>query len=200
MHEILKRLRKQNNMTQAYVASKLHVRQGAVSAWEVGRNKPDFDTMLKLAELYNVSIEELQGRQVLHYTSNTVLIPVLGRVTAGYASQAIEDATGEIAISKSMAEQGDHVGLTVQGDSMEPEFHAGDTVIVRLQSDISSGDIAVVFVNGDEANVKKVIKTPKGIKLLSFNPDYPTFEYTNKEIMELPVTVYGKVVEVRRKL
>lgn len=199
MQEILKKLRKANGWTQKQLADRLHIKQVSVSAWECGRTKPDFDLQQKLADIYGVSIDELQGRRTVNY-SDTVLIPVLGKVTAGYATQAIEDAVDEIAITRHMADMGTHIGLSVRGDSMEPQFFPGDTVIVRLQSDVDSGDIAVVFINGDEANVKKVIKTPNGIKLVSFNPDYPPFEYSNKEIEELPVKVYGKVVEVRRKI
>lgn len=199
MKKILKDLRLSHGYTQKQLANKLDITQSSVSGWEIGRAIPDFSIQQKLSDLYGITIDELQGRRILRNT-DSVMIPVLGRVVAGYAEQAIEDVLEEIAISKSMAEQGQHVGLQVKGDSMEPQFFAGDTVVVRLQPDVDSGDIAVVFINNSEANVKKLIKTPTGIKLLSFNPDYPPFEYSRREIEELPITVYGKVVEVRRKL
>lgn len=200
MKKILKELRLSHGLTQKQLANELNITQSSVSGWEIGRAIPDFDIQQKLADLYGVTIDELQGRRRINRNLDSVMIPVLGRVVAGYAEQAIEDILEEIAIPKSMASQGQHVGLRVKGDSMEPQFFAGDTVVVRLQPDVDSGDIAVVFVNNDEANVKKLIKTQSGIKLLSFNPDYPPFEYSNKEIEELPITVYGKVVEVRRKI
>lgn len=200
MKKILKELRLSHGYTQKQLANELNITQSSVSGWEIGRAIPDFDIQQKLADLYGVTIDELQGRRRINRNLDSVMIPVLGRVVAGYAEQAIEDILEEIAIPKSMASQGQHVGLRVKGDSMEPQFFAGDTVVVRLQPDVDSGDIAIVFVNNDEANVKKLIKTQSGIKLLSFNPDYPPFEYSNKEIEDLPITVYGKVVEVRRKL
>ena len=52
-------LRKDNNLTQRYVAYQLEVSDKAVSKWEMGKSKPDLDKLKTLAALYNVSLEEL---------------------------------------------------------------------------------------------------------------------------------------------
>ena len=82
---------------------------------------------------------------------------------------------------------------------MEPKMSEGDVVIVRLQDDCNSGDIAVVLVNGGEATCKKIKKMPEGIMLISTNPNYEPMFYSNKQIEELPVRLIGKVVELRSK-
>ena len=84
---------------------------------------------------------------------------------------------------------------------MSPRMLEGDVVIVRKQSDIESGDVAILLVNGDEATCKQVKKSPEGITLIGFNTLVytPTF-YSNREIEQLPVQVIGKVVEFRGKL
>lgn len=76
----------------------------------------------------------------------------------------------------------------------------GDVVIVRLQDTIETGDTAIVIVNGDEATCKRIKKTQDGIILISNNPEYEPMFYTNKQIEELPVRVFGKVVELRAKI
>ena len=53
--------------------------------------------------------------------------------------------------------------------------------------------------NGDEATCKKVMKQPNGIMLVSLNPVYAPMFYPNQEIEELPITILGKVVELRAK-
>ena len=56
------------------------------------------------------------------------------------------------------------------------------------------------FVNGDEATLKKVKRVDGGIMLVAFNSSvYEPHFYSNKEIADLPVKIYGKVVELRGK-
>ena len=52
-------LRKANEMTQQQLAEKLIVTPQAVSRWEKGETEPDADTMIKIAEIFNVSLDEL---------------------------------------------------------------------------------------------------------------------------------------------
>ena len=83
---------------------------------------------------------------------------------------------------------------------MEPKFSEGDIVIVRKQSDIDNGDIAIMLINGNDATIKKIQKSPNGISLIPLNTtSYDVMFYTNQEIEELPVTCLGKVVELGAK-
>ena len=75
----------------------------------------------------------------------------------------------------------------------------GDVVIVKSQSTIENGEIAIIMVDGETATCKKIKKTPDGIILLSLNPAFEPIFYTNKEIEQLPVRILGKVVELRAK-
>ena len=52
-------LRKQNNLTQRYVAYQLNVSDKAVSKWEMGKSKPDLEKLKLLSALYNVSLNDL---------------------------------------------------------------------------------------------------------------------------------------------
>ena len=82
---------------------------------------------------------------------------------------------------------------------MLPDFRNGDTVIVRLQDDVESGEIAIVMVNGGEATCKRIEKNTNGVTLIPLNTDeYSSKSYTNAEIEELPVKILGKVIELRR--
>ena len=128
-----------------------------------------------------------------------VRIPVYGSVAAGIPIEAITDIEDYEEITEDMASTGEFAALRIKGRSMEPRFTEGDVVIVRLQNTIESGDIAVVIVNGDEATCKKIKKTPEGVMLISTNPDFEPMFYTNKEIEEKPVRIWGKVVELRAK-
>lgn len=82
---------------------------------------------------------------------------------------------------------------------MLPILTDGDIVIVRKQSTADNGDTVIAMVNGDDATCKRYERSNNGIMLIPNNSSYtPTF-YTNEEIASLPVTIIGKVVELRRK-
>ena len=75
----------------------------------------------------------------------------------------------------------------------------GDVVIVRKQDDADSGDIVIACVNGDSATCKKLYKYDDYISLVSLNNIYQPMIFTNVQIKETPVTIIGKVVELRGK-
>ena len=131
-------------------------------------------------------------------TKKGVKIPVLGEVIAGVPIEAIEDILDYEEISEDMASQGEYFALKVKGDSMEPVFYAGDIVIVRQQPTADSGDIVIALVNGDESTIKKLKLTDDGLMLIPANSAYEPMYYTRKQIDTLPVSIIGKVVELRR--
>lgn len=130
-----------------------------------------------------------------------VRIPILGKVVAGIPVEAITDIEGWEELPTKMAAGGEYFALRIKGSSMEPRMMDGDVVIVRRQPDVDSGDIAVVLVNGNDATVKQISKSDAGLTLIGWNPSvYTPKTYNKKECKELPVTILGKVVEIRGKL
>ena len=121
-------------------------------------------------------------------------------VHAGYPMDAIEDFIDWEEITPDMASRGEIMALKIVGDCMEPKFSDGDIVIVLCQSHAETGDIAIVMVNHDEAEMRKIKKFPDGsINLIPLNPAYQVKSYSPKEIESLPVRILGKVIELRAK-
>ena len=54
--------RKRAGMTQACLAEKLNYSDKAVSKWERGESMPDVTTLVQLADLFGVSLDDLAGR------------------------------------------------------------------------------------------------------------------------------------------
>lgn len=127
------------------------------------------------------------------------IIPVLGRVQAGYPVMAVENIIDYEEISEEMAKNGTYFGLVIKGSSMEPRMFEDDIVIVKRTPQVENGQIAVVLVNGDEATVKKFYKEENGVVLRALNPSFPALMYTPEQCASLPLTVIGRVVEVRGK-
>ena len=57
-NEQIKRLRKENNLTQEEMAKKLNVTRQAISNWENNRNLPDFEMIILIAKTFGVSLDE----------------------------------------------------------------------------------------------------------------------------------------------
>lgn len=198
--DALKNLRKKNNISQKRLAEELYVSQQTVAKWETDRSTPNPEMLVKLANYFGVSTDYILDNDDLKFSNKkNILVPVLGKVIAGIPIEAVEEILDYEEISKDMSSQGEHFALQIKGDSMEPRMKEGDVIIVRKQSDVDTGDIAVVSVNGDEATVKKIKKRQDGLELIPNNPAYDIMFYSNADIELTPVSIIGKVVELRAK-
>jgi transcriptional regulator with XRE-family HTH domain len=63
-HERLYEVRKRSGMTQNDLADRLNVSRQAVSRWEMGTAKPDFENLIAISDLFGISIDYLlKGRE-----------------------------------------------------------------------------------------------------------------------------------------
>lgn len=62
IHECLSEKRKENGYSQSYVASKVGIVQSVLSRYECGRTVPGIYVLIELADLYEVTLDELVGR------------------------------------------------------------------------------------------------------------------------------------------
>ncbi|MCI1999575.1 MAG: helix-turn-helix domain-containing protein [Clostridia bacterium] len=58
----LKKLRKENKMTQTELGKRLNYGYTAISNYETGRNEPGIKELIALADIFNVSVDYLIGR------------------------------------------------------------------------------------------------------------------------------------------
>lgn len=63
--ENIKRLRKQKEIKQAVLASKLNIGRQTLSAYERGVTLPDILALIEIADYFGVSLDELTGRSEL---------------------------------------------------------------------------------------------------------------------------------------
>ena len=72
----LKKLRVKHNYTQEELAEKLHITRQAISSWENGRFIPDIEKIYDLANLYDLTIEEIYagGKLKSPHKSNEIFI------------------------------------------------------------------------------------------------------------------------------
>lgn len=123
--------------------------------------------------------------------ADTMIVPVVGRVTAGTPILASENIEDYISIPNILLGDGEHYILGVRGDSMiDAGIYDGDFVVVRKQQDANNGDIVVAMID-DEATVKRFYRESNHIRLQPENPSMAP-------ILSKHVTILGKVVSLYR--
>ncbi len=58
-NEKLIKLRKENKLTQDKLAEKINISTQSISKWENGHGYPDIENLMKISDLYNLSLDEL---------------------------------------------------------------------------------------------------------------------------------------------
>lgn len=90
----LKSLRKKNQYTQEEIAEKINVSRQSVAKWENGESNPDIEGCIKLANLYNVKLDDL----VNHSEEETGIgVPPKGKFFFG---SVVVGERGQIVIPK----------------------------------------------------------------------------------------------------
>lgn len=129
-------------------------------------------------------------------------IPVISFVQAGLWSEAtdpFQPGDAQEWLYTDMEISGDSYALRIKGDSMAPDYVAGDVVIIDPSLQPLPGDMVVARNHVDEAMFKKY--RPRGInergeqafELVPLNPDYPTIHSDRQ-----PVRIIGVMVEHRK--
>ena len=61
--ENIRFFRKQAGLTQEELAARFGSRKTLISNYEIGRNTPDIETLWELAYIFDITIDELVGRE-----------------------------------------------------------------------------------------------------------------------------------------
>ena len=185
-------------ITQLELSKRLGVGTTSVYNWCNGIKTPRMDKVDAMCKIFHCKRSDLM-EDTKSVSDKSNIIKVLGRVAAGIPIEAITDIVDEEEISEELAKTGEFFGLKISGDSMEPDIHNGDTVIVRKQDDAESDEIVIALVNGNDGVCKRLKKYADSIALVSLNPNYEPMYFGQSEIESKPVQIIGKVVELRRK-
>ncbi len=126
-------------------------------------------------------------------SSDSAMVPVLGKVTAGQPILAVEDIESYIPYPISAEASDSLFALRVSGLSMrDAGILDGDIIVADKSSYSSNGDIVVALID-DEATVKRLIsENGKKPYLLPENPDFDPIYPESMEIL-------GRVIGSFRK-
>jgi len=127
--------------------------------------------------------------------SDTVEIPLHGRIAAGTPIEALEQRDSFVSIPQGMLGRGDCYALEISGDSMvELGILDGDTVVIESGNVAKDGDVVVALVDREEATLKTLQRKGQHVALIPANREHET------QIYEAPrVQVQGRLVGLLRQ-
>jgi len=117
------------------------------------------------------------------------MLPLYSLAVSAGTGQFLDGEDYEMTEVGSEVAEDANFGVRVAGDSMEPKFHDGQTVWVRQQRSLMTGEIGIFLYDGN-AYLKKLVALDGTMALRSLNPAYPDIIVSP----ELPLRVLGKVV------
>ena len=137
-------------------------------------------------------IEALMKAELAQNCPDLTLLTYFGKALAagtGDPGEIDGDSEQVYVYSTPKVQRADYI-FSVNGDSMEPEFHSGQDVLVQCltgKGDLSPGEIGA-FIVGNETYIKKYGQDG----LYSLNPDYPVMHFDD----ETSVYLIGRVLGV----
>ena len=169
-----------------------NVSEANISRWRAKKQSP------RVAEF--APILEAVGAQLIYKGDEFIdydLVPkVSAKAGAGASLETSDETEGLYAFRKDFMGR-EHicarsaVMMDVVGDSMEPEFYEGDTLLVdKSDIEIRDGKIYVVTL-GDELRVKRIFNSLNGLILRSDNPKYPDIHVEGPDLETF--VVHGRV-------
>lgn len=154
----------------------------------------------QLADVLNVSPAYLMGweedseKSIIEKIGLPMTrIPILGRISAGLPLFAEQNVEGYTLTTRNGGNE--YFALRVVGDSMTAAgINPGNTIIVRRQTTVNDGEIAVVMVDNEDATIKRFHRSGATITLSpqSFNPKHLPQIY---DLRKTRIEILGKVVD-----
>lgn len=205
----LKQIRKERGVTQSEVAKFIGISQNNYSYWENGKVKIDGDSIKKLADYFNVSVDYLLGRSLTSALPNIsniypldapIKLPIYGEIRAGTPIFTDQSPTDEWVYEDASYADGNHFVLRVVGSSMEPEIKEGSLAIIRHQNFANKGQIVACLLDGDVATLKQYMPQSNGsILLKALNPEAESYVITEAQLKNNYFKIIGIVREIKRK-
>lgn len=114
------------------------------------------------------------------------------KVSAGKGYSLDDEDWEEINVVRTSESEQADFAVTVDGDSMLPDYKDGDIVLVKQQDTIELGQIGIFTMNNNQGFIKESGENC----LISHNPKYDDIVPTENDIIECNGLVLGKAITI----
>ena len=114
------------------------------------------------------------------------------KVSAGKGYSLDDEDWEEINVVRTSESEQADFAVTVDGDSMLPDYKDGDIVLIKQQDTIELGQIGIFTMNNNQGFIKE-----SGVNcLISHNPEYDDIIPTENDIIKCNGLVLGKAITI----
>lgn len=157
------------DINPAELARKIGMEKQTVYAWIKRKSFPSTTNLQQVINVLDVTQDDLlspeygfafaprNGNEVYLPHITYAVAPIVGCCAAGEAREAIENPLGFLSVPEGVFEQHPNGRyFRFSGESMVNFFKDGEYGFYDPDMEVQNDDIAVVYVNGDEATCKRV--------------------------------------------
>ena len=212
VNENIRFLRKKKGWTQEKFSKKIGIKRSLVGAYEEGRSDPRLNNLLKMCEIFEISLDNILKKDVSNLEEDNYLKPddqkvkVLSITVDKFGDENIElinqkasagylNSYSDFEFIENLPKfqlpflhfSGTHRAFEIKGDSMLP-LTSGSIVIGKYVDNIDflkDGKTYILLTKEDGIVYKRVEVLDKSLKLISDNKTYEPYVISNNDILEI---------------
>jgi len=212
VNENIRFLRKKKGWTQEKFSKKIGIKRSLVGAYEEGRSDPRLNNLLKMCEIFEISLDNILKNDVSNLEEDNYLKPddqkvkVLSITVDKFGDENIElinhkasagylNSYSDFEFIENLPKfqlpflhfSGTHRAFEIKGDSMLP-LTSGSILIGKYVDNIDflkDGKTYILLTKEDGIVYKRVEVLDKSLKLISDNKSYEPYVISNNHILEM---------------
>tara|TARA_B100001175_G_C19435068_1_gene603167 strand:- start:274 stop:1038 length:765 start_codon:yes stop_codon:yes gene_type:complete len=212
VNENIRFLRKKKGWTQEKFSKKIGIKRSLVGAYEEGRSDPRLSNLLKMCEVFSISLDNILKKDVStlpegQYLKNedqnvkvlSITVDKIGKENIELINQKASagylNSYSDFEFIENLPKfqlpflnfSGTHRAFEIKGDSMLP-LTSGSIVIGKFIEDLSfvkDGKTYVLLTKEDGIIYKRVQVLDNTIKLISDNKEYDPYAISSYDILEI---------------
>lgn len=212
VNENIRFLRKKKGWTQEKFSKKIGIKRSLVGAYEEGRSDPRLSNLLKMCEVFSISLDNILKKEVStlpegQYLKNedqnvkvlSITVDKIGKENIELINQKASagylNSYSDFEFIENLPKfqlpflnfSGTHRAFEIKGDSMLP-LTSGSIVIGKFIEDLSfvkDGKTYVLLTKEDGIIYKRVQVLDNTIKLISDNKEYDPYAISSYDILEI---------------
>ena len=212
VNENIRFLRKKKGWTQEKFSNKIGIKRSLVGAYEEGRSDPRLNNLLKMCEIFEISLDNILKNDVSNLSEDDYLksqdqkVKVLSITVDKFGEENIElinqrasagylNSYSDLEFIENLPKfqlpflhfSGTHRAFEIKGDSMIP-LTSGSIVIGKYVDNtdfLKDGKTYILLTKEDGIVYKRVEVLDKSLKLISDNKSYEPYVISNNDILEM---------------
>lgn len=188
----IKFLRIEKGLTQADLAQILFSTKTTISNYETGYSTPDLDTLLKIADYFNVTMDYLLGRvdkrvpnKYGFVSDEIVIVPILRKVNSKESLFTPGNIEGyEFVNKKLLDENAEYFYYHVTDDSINKIIKEDSLVLFKKSSEVRNGQL-ILYIDKDKPLLRYYYKDKIAIlESASYNLEHSKLFFSDSDVQK----------------